>query len=96
MITTEEKILDAKEFTSVLLSCELSVELNKDKPNKSLKNCLAKCEKRVTSPRIKLVCKQGRSNLFPQGWLNRQLNNIIRIGRGKMSRDEFLDMGASL
>ena len=95
-MTTEEKILDAREFTSVLLSCELAIEFNKDKPNKAIKACLAKCQERVTSPRIKQVCKQGRGNLFPQGWLNRQLNNIVRIGNGKMTRDEFLQMGASL
>lgn len=95
-MTTEEKILDAREFTSILLSCELAIEFNKDKPNKAIKACLAKCQERVTSPRIKQVCVQGRKNLFPQGWLNRQLHNIVRIGKGKMTRDEFLEMGASL
>jgi len=95
-MTTEEKILDAKEFTSILLSCELAVEFNKNKPNRAIRHTLKRCMERVTSPRIKQVCAQGIGSPFPTGWLNRQLNNIVRIGKGKMTKDEFLAMGASL
>lgn len=95
-MTIEDKILDAKEFTSILLSCELAAEIHKSKPNKAIRNTLSKCKERVTSPRIKQVCAQGVSSPFPLGWLNRQLNNIVRIGDGKMTKEEFLAIGASL
>lgn len=88
-MTPEEKVRDAKEFTSLLLSCELAVEFNKDKPNKAIKHTL-----RVTSPTIKRVAQQGLQQIFPQGWLQKQLNNVGRIGG--LSRDEFLRIGASL
>ena len=58
-MTHEEKIRDAKEFTSLLLSCELAVEFNKGKPNKAIKNALRSVKARVTSPNIKLLAQQG-------------------------------------
>jgi hypothetical protein len=91
---TEEKIRDAKEFTSLLLSCELAAQFNKDKPNKAIKHTLRCVESRVTSPNIKLVCQQGRKQIFPLGWLNKQLNTISRIGG--MDKETFLKIGAEL
>ncbi len=91
---TEEKIRDAKEFTSLLLSCELAAQFNKDKPNKAIKHALRCVESRVTSPNIKLVCQQGRKQIFPLGWLNKQLNTISRIGG--MDKETFLKIGAEL
>lgn len=93
-MTPEEKVRDAKEFTSLLLSCELAVEFNKDKPNKAIKHTLRCVQSRVTSPTIKRVAQQGLQQIFPQGWLQKQLNNVGRIGG--LSRDEFLRIGASL
>ena len=93
-MTTEQKILDASEFTSLLLSCLLAVEFNKDKPNKAIKHTLRHVQARSTSPNIKKVAKQGMQQMFPLGWLNRQLNNVSRFGG--MSQDEFLKMGAEL
>ena len=93
-MTTEQKILDASEFTSLLLSCLLAVELNKDKPNKAIKHTLNVAQSRLTSPTVKLVAQQGMKQIFPLGWLNKQLNNVSRFGN--MDRDEFLTMGASL
>lgn len=93
-LTTEQKTLDAKEFTSLLLSCELAAEFNKDKPNKAIKHTLRCVSARVESPRIKLVCQQGLKQIFPLGWLQKQLNNVSRIGG--LSADEFLKIGASL
>ncbi len=91
---TEEKIRDAKEFTSLLLSCELAAQFNKDKPNKAIKHTLRCVESRVASPNIKLVCQQGRKQIFPLGWLNKQLNTISRIGG--MDKQTFLKIGAEL
>ena len=93
-MTPEEKVRDAREFTSLLLSCELAVEFNKDKPNKAIKHTLRQVQSRVTSPNIKRVAQQGLQQIFPQGWLQKQLNNVGRIGG--LSRDEFLRIGASL
>ena len=93
-MTTEDKIRDAKEFTSLLLSCELSAEFNKDKPNKAIKHTLRCVQSRVTSPNIKKVCQQGMQQIFPLGWLNKQLNNVIRIGG--MDKETFLKIGAEL
>ena len=93
-MTTEQKILDASEFTSLLLSCLLAVEFNKDKPNKAIKHTLKVAQSRLTSPTVKLVAQQGIKQIFPLGWLNKQLNNVSRFGN--MDRDEFLAMGASL
>ncbi|AUR82729.1 hypothetical protein NVP1271B_31 [Vibrio phage 1.271.B._10N.286.54.B4] len=93
-MTSEEKVRDAREFTSLLLSCELAVEFNKDKPNKAIKHTLRCVQSRVTSPNIKRVAQQGLQQIFPQGWLQKQLNNVGRIGG--LSRDEFLRIGASL
>jgi hypothetical protein len=93
-ITTEQKQLDAKEFTSMLTSCLLSAEFNSKQPNKAIKHTLRCVESRVISPRIKAVCQQGRKQIFPLGWLQKQLNNVSRIGG--LSPDEFLKIGASL
>lgn len=92
--TYEEKVLDAKEFTSLLLSCQLSVEFNKDKPNRAIKHTLKKVKERISSPTIKLVCDQGLKSPYPVGWLSKQFNNIARIGNA--SPDEFTAIGASL
>ena len=93
-MTPEQKRLDAKEFASLLLSCELAAQFNKDKPNKAIKNTLRHVEKRVTSPNIKLVAKQGLNQHFPLGWVKRQLNNVAR--HSGMTEEEFFKMGASL
>jgi hypothetical protein len=93
-MTTEDKIRDAKEFTSLLLSCELSAEFNKDKPNKAIKHTLRCVQSRVTSPNIKKVCQQGVKQIFPLGWLQKQLNNVSRIGG--MDKETFLKLGAEL
>ncbi len=93
-MTDEQKRLDAKEFTSLLLSCELAAQFNKDKPNRAIKHTLKHVEARVTSPNIKAVARQGIKQIFVHGWLKRQLNNVSRIGN--LSEEEFLKMGASL
>ena len=93
-MTEQEKIRDAKEFTSLLLSCELAAEFNKDKPNRAIKHTLKAVEARLTSPTVKLVAQQGRKQIFPLGWLQKQLNNVSRFGN--MNREDFLSMGASL
>ena len=93
-MTYEEKMRDAKEFTSLLLSCELAVEFNKAKPNKAIKHALRSVKARVTSPNIKLLAQQGLQQAFPHGWLQRQLNNVGRFGG--LSQEEFLRIGASL
>ncbi|AUR94775.1 hypothetical protein NVP1198B_65 [Vibrio phage 1.198.B._10N.286.54.F4] len=93
-MTTEQKILDASEFTSLLLSCLLAVEFNKDKPNKAIKHTLRHVQARSTSPNIKKVAQQGLGQMFPLGWLNKQLHNVSRFGG--MDRDDFLRMGAEL
>lgn len=92
-LTLEEKQLDAKEFASLLISCELAA-INSDKPNKAIKHTIRCVSARVSSPRIKAVCKQGLSQIFPLGWLQKQLNTVSRVGG--MSADEFLKIGASL
>ncbi len=95
-MTTEQMIIDAKQFTSVLLSCELAVHFNSKQPNKAIKRCLSHCEKRVTSNMVKQACKQGRSDMYPVGWLAKQINTIGRVNKSSMSRDEILGIGASL
>jgi len=94
MMTTEDKILGAKEFASLLLSCELAVEFNKDKPNKAIKHTLRCVQSRVTSPNIKKVCQQGIRQLFPVGWVQEQLNNVTRIGG--MDKETFLQIGTEI
>jgi hypothetical protein len=91
---TEDKIRDAKEFTGLLLSCELAAEFNKKQPNKAIKHTLRCVQSRVTSPNIKKVCQQGMQQIFPLGWLNKQLNNVSRIGG--MDKETFLKLGAEL
>lgn len=93
-MTTEEKIRDAKEFTSLLLSCELAAEFNNKQPNKAIKHTLRCVQSRVTSPNIKKVCQQGMQQIFPLGWLNKQLNTISRIGG--MDKSDFLRIGSEL
>jgi len=93
-MTQEQKIINAREFASLLLSCQLAVEFNKDKPNKALKHTLKRVRERVSSEQIKLVCKQGMASPFPVGWLSKQLNNIGRVGG--YSTEEFIKIGASL
>lgn len=93
-MTTEEKTRDAKEFVSLLLSCELAIEFNKDKPNRAIKNTLKAVEARVTSPNIKLVCQQGRKQMFPLGWVKKQLHNVSRFGG--LSEEQFLKIGTEL
>lgn len=94
MITQQQKELDAHEFTSMLLSCGLAVEFNKDKPNKAIKHTLRCVKARVQSNSIKAVCEQGLKSFYPLGWLSKQFNNIGRIGG--MSHEVFLSIGASL
>lgn len=93
-MTTEDKIIDAKEFSSMLLSCQLAAQFNSDKPNKAIKHTLKCVMERVTSERIKSVCKQGLNQMYPLGWVERQLNNVSRIGG--LSSEEFLNIGANL
>jgi len=93
-MTTEDKIRDAKEFTSLLLSCELAAEFNKKQPNKAIKHTLRCVQSRVTSPNIKKVCQQGSQQIFVLGWLQKQLNNVGRIGG--MDKETSLKIGAEL
>jgi hypothetical protein len=93
-MTTEDKIRDAKEFTSLLLSCELAAEFNKKQPNKAIKHTLRCVQSRVASPNIKKVCQQGMQQIFPLGWLQKNLNNVGRIGG--MDKETFLKIGAEL
>lgn len=93
-MTYEEKVINAREFASLLLSCQLAVEFNKVQPNRALRHTLKCVRERVTSDQIKLVCKQGIASPFPVGWLSKQLNNIGRIG--DKSPEEFIRIGASL
>jgi hypothetical protein len=93
-MTQEEKIIDAREFASVIVTCELAKYFNKDKPNRAIKHALKCLSERVTSPRIKLVCRQGLKSVFASGWLARQSNNIVRVGGYDV--DEYLRIGASL
>ena len=93
-MTHEQKVINAREFASLLLSCQLAVEFNKAQPNRALRNTLKHVRERVTSEQIKIVCKQGIASPFPVGWLSKQLNNIGRIG--SKSPEEFIRIGASL
>ena len=93
-MTHEQKVINAREFASLLLSCQLAVEFNKSQPNRALRNTLKHARERVTSDQIKLVCKQGIASPFPVGWLSKQLNNIGRIG--SKPPEEFIRIGASL
>ena len=93
-MTQEEKVIDAKEFASMMISCLLAVEFNKSKPNKAIKHTLSLVKARVTSNRIKAMCDNGLKSIYPIGWLSRQENNIGRIG--EMSTDEYLKIGANL
>ena len=87
---------DAKDFTSVLLSCELAIHFNSKQPNKAIRNCLKKCHDRVESQMVKAACKQGIANMYPVGWVSRQVNTIGRVNKSSMSRDEILGIGAGL
>lgn len=78
----------------MLLSCSLAAEFNKDKQNTAIRNTLRIVRDRVESPRIKQVCTQGIAQMFPIGWLQRQYNNVGRVGG--MSCDQFIKIGASL
>ena len=93
-MTHEQKVINAREFASLLLSCQLAVEFNKAQPNRALRHTLKCVRERVTSDQIKLVCKQGIASPFPVGWLSKQLNNICRVGN--KSPEEFIRIGASL
>ncbi|AUR86957.1 hypothetical protein NVP1091O_54 [Vibrio phage 1.091.O._10N.286.52.B12] len=89
-------IKDVKDFTSVLLSCELAHHFNDKQPNKAIRNCLRKCHDRVESKAVKAKCKEGLSNMYPLGWLSKQIHTIGRVNKSSMSRDEILGIGASL
>lgn len=46
-MTYEEKVLDAKEYGSLITSCMLAKEFNKDKPNKAIKHTARMVKQRV-------------------------------------------------
>lgn len=92
--TTEQKAINAKEFTSLLLSCELAVRFNKDKPNKAIKHTAKSFKARCRSPMIKQVCDNAIKSMYPIGWLNQQVQNIYR--QSDYSFDEFISLGNSL
>ena len=92
-MTEQQKILQYREFTSVLLTCQLAVEFNKSKPNKAIKHALKRMQPRLESDNIKLICSHGMKSIYPSGWLARQISNIQR---GGMSADEFLKVGAEI
>jgi len=93
-MTYEEKALDAKEFVSLMTSCKLAVEFNKDKPNKAIKHTAKMVRARVKSDRIKLICDKAIKSAFPLGWLSHQEQNIQRLGNETV--DNFLKIGAAL
>lgn len=93
-MTQEEKILDAKEFTSLITSCKLAVAFNKDKPNRAIKHTAKAVRERVQSARIKAVCDNAIKSPFALGWLSHQEQNIQRIGNETL--DNFLAIGAAL
>lgn len=93
-MTYEEKALDAKEYTSLILSCKLAVAFNPDNPNKAIKHTAKMVKNRVQSDRIKKVCDNACKSIFALGWLSHQEQNIQRLGNETV--DDFLSIGASL
>lgn len=87
-LSKEKKIQDAKEYVDMLLTCQLAIEFNRDKPSKAVKHALRSIESRVKSPRIKAVCLDGLRSFNKHGWLCGQLNSISRVGG--MNRDDFI------
>ena len=93
-LTTEQKAINAKEFTSLLLSCELAVQFNTDKPNRAIKHAAKSVKTRCQSSMIKQVCDNAIKSMYPLGWLNQQVQNIYR--QSDYSFDEFISLGNSL
>lgn len=93
-MTEDEQIQQYREFTSMILSCQLAAEFNKSKPNKAIKHTLKCVRERVTSENVKIVCTNGIKSVYALGWLARQLNGVGRVGN--MSREEFLEIGSKI
>ncbi len=93
-MTYEEKATEAREFVSMILSCQLSVEFNKARPNKALRHTLKCIYNRITSEKIKAICKQGAESVYPLGWLAKQVNSISRMLSGSV--EELTRISASL
>ena len=93
-ISVEEKTEDAKEYVDMLLTCQLAVEFNRDKPSKAVKHALKAVKSRVKSPKIKAVCSSGLRSFYKYGWLCNQLKGIGRVGG--MTQEDFIRRGLDL
>ena len=98
-MTREEKVLDALEYNSLLLSMMLAKEFNQDKPNRAMAVTAKKVSDRCQSNRIKLVCANAAklnplTGVTPDSWLQKQFRKIKSMGH--LSVDEFIKTGIKL
>lgn len=69
--TPEMKRIESEEFRSMLLTCLLAVELNRDKPNTSVRKACGHMLKRFQGERTRKILAGAMSQALPLAYIHK-------------------------
>lgn len=74
--TTESQRIESEEFRSMLLTCILAAELNRDKPNTAVRNACVHMLKRFQGDRTRKILAGAMSQALPLAYIHRLIKIV--------------------
>lgn len=69
--TTESQRIESEEFRSMLLTCLLAAELNRDKPNTAVRKACGRMLKRFKGERTRKILAGAMSQALPLAYIHK-------------------------
>ena len=74
--TTQQQRTESEEFRSMLLTCLLAAELNRDKPNTAVRNACAHMLKRFEGERTRKILRGAMQQALPLAYMHKLLKLV--------------------